>query len=79
MTRGQIGVVSGMVFGHNIGQDPSVSNSNRLHVDIFRFFLISFRYVLWILLVLFGDFREVLNFEWLFFKLNRFIYKALRS
>jgi len=26
VTRGQIGAVSEMIFGHNIGQDPSVSN-----------------------------------------------------
>ena len=31
-----------------IGQVPSVSKSNRLHVVIFRFFFINLRYILWI-------------------------------
>ena len=29
-----------------IGRDPSVSESNQLHVDIFRFFLSNLKYIL---------------------------------
>ena len=37
------------VFGENLsitGEGPSVSNSNRLRVDVFRFLFINLRYVL---------------------------------
>jgi len=37
------------VFGENLsitGQDPSVSNSNQLHVDSFWFFFVDLRYIL---------------------------------
>ena len=34
-------------FGHKIGWDPSDSKSNRLHVDIFWFFFINLRCILY--------------------------------
>ena len=36
-------LITGIYIG---GQDPSVSKTNRLHVDIFRFFFIRWRNIL---------------------------------
>jgi hypothetical protein len=44
-----------------IGQDPSVSNTNQLHVDIFWFSYVEWRNIIYI-----GKKFEVLNFNWLF-------------
>ena len=54
-----------------IDQDPSVSNSNRLHAMIFWFVFINLRYILESYRMI-GKFHEVLNFNCL--KLNQFIH-----
>ena len=46
-----------------IGRDPSVSKSNWLYVDIFRFFYIDLRYILWIPL---NDQYEVFQLQHVF-------------
>ena len=70
----RVGLDYGSVPGRiEHGQDPSVSKSNRLHVDIFRFFFINLRYILINSSKMIGKFPEVLNFNRLFLKLNRFI------
>ena len=56
-----------------IGQDPSDSKSNRHHVEIFRFLIDWFRYILQISSKMMGNFPEVLNFNRLFLKVNRFV------
>ena len=61
--------VSGEILGI-IGQDPSVSKSNQLPVDIFMFFLCL--YCLYHFKMI-GKFSEVLNFNQLFLKLNWFV------
>ena len=57
-----------------IGWDPSVCKSNRLHVDILRFFL----YYIGVYSInsskMIGNFPAVSNFNRLYLKLNRFIY-----
>ena len=37
--------VLGEIVGPKSGRDPSVSESNRLHVDTFRFFFMNLRYI----------------------------------
>jgi hypothetical protein len=58
-----------------VGQDPSDSKSNRLHVDIFRLCFHSFEVYFSIdSSKTIGNTPEVSNFNrWLFLKLNRFI------
>ena len=56
-----------------VGQDPSVSESNRLHVDIFRFFFHSVEVYSIDSSKMIGNSPEVFNFNRLFLKLNRFI------
>ena len=56
-----------------IGQNPSVSKSTKLHVDIFRFVFINLRYTFSKSSRLTGSFYDILNFNWLFLKLNQFI------
>ena len=61
------------VFGI-VGQDPSDSKSNRLHVDIFRFCFHSFEVYSSIdSSKTIGNSPEVSNFNRLFLKLNWFI------
>ena len=55
-----------------IGEDPNVSKSNRLHVDIFMFSLL-FRSIFHRFLYNDREFFGVLNFKWFFVKLNRLI------
>ena len=64
--------MSGEIFGI-IGQDPSVSKSNQLHVDIFRFFFYLSQVYSIDSSRMMGNFPEVLNFNRLFLKLNRFV------
>ena len=52
-------------FLGTIGQDPSVSKSTWLHVDIIQFFFINSSYILYL-----GCFLKVLNFNQLFLKFN---------
>ena len=59
--------------GGDFGGDPSVSKSNRLHVDILRFFFIKLGYVFIDSSKMIGNFPAVLNFDWLFLKVNWFI------
>ena len=59
-------------FGTWLVRNPSVSKSNRLHVVIFRFLFINVKYVLYILLKESIFSFEVLNFNWLFLKINKF-------
>ena len=57
-----------------MGQDLSVPKSNRLHVVIFWFSFITLRRILHLPpFKTMGNFSEVLNFNRLFFKLDRFI------
>ena len=59
-----------------VSQDPSDSKSNRLHVDIFWFCFPSFEVLYFIdSSKMIGNPPEVANFNWLFLKLNWFIYK----
>jgi hypothetical protein len=62
-------------FSGIVGQDPSDSKSNQLHVDIiFRFCFHSFEvYFSTDSSKMIGNPPEVLNFNQLFLKLNRFI------
>jgi hypothetical protein len=60
-----------------VGQDPSNSKSNRLHVDIFRFCFIHLKYIPRIPLKRSVSFMKPLNFNRLFLKLNRLIYNIL--
>ena len=62
--------MTGEIFGHN-GWDPSICKSNRLHVDILRFSFMELVYILSSKII--GNFHVVLNFNWLFLKLNQFI------
>ena len=55
-------------FSDIVGQDPSDSRSNRLHVVIFWFCFHSLDSSKMI-----SEFPEVFNFNWLFLILNRFI------
>jgi hypothetical protein len=57
-----------------VGQNPSDSKSNRLHVDIFRFCFDSFEVHSIDSSKMIGNSPEVSNFNRLFLKLNRFIY-----
>ena len=61
-------------FLGTIGQNPSVSTSNRLHVVIV---LLDFLYWLGVYSIDFPrmkrNFLEILNFKWLFLKFERFI------
>jgi hypothetical protein len=70
--------VSREIFGHN-WLNPSVSKSNWLHVVIFQ---CSFFYKFEVYSIDFskviGIFLEVLNFDKLFLKINRFICIQLR-
>ena len=72
-----IGISAWEVFGHiyRVGQDPSDSKSNWLHVDIiFRFCFDSFEVYSCIdSSRMMGNSPEVLTFNRLFLKLNRFI------
>ena len=56
-----------------VSQDPSDSNPNRLHVDIFQFCSHSIEAYSIDSTRLIGKFHEVLNFNMLFLELNRFI------
>ena len=56
-----------------VGQDPSDSNSNQLHVDIFRFCFHSFEVHFIDSSKMIGKFPEVFNFNRLFLELNRVI------
>ena len=56
-----------------IGGDPSVSKSNRSHVDNFQFFFIKWGCFPINSSKLMGDFTEVLNFNWLSLKLHQFV------
>ena len=57
-------------FWSVVGQDPSVSKSNRLHVGILSVFLYSFEVYSTCSSKTIGDFLpEVLHFNWLFLKL----------
>ena len=56
-----------------VGQDPSDFKSNRLHVDIFRFCFYSFEVYFIDSFEMVGTFPEILNFNWFFLELNRFI------
>ena len=59
-----------------VSQDPSDSKSNRLHVDILWFCFHSFEVLYFIdSSKMIGNPPEVANFNRLFLKLNRFIYK----
>ena len=60
-------------FLSRVGQDTSDSKSNRLHVDIFRLCFHSFEVYSIDSSKMIGKFPEVLNFNRLFRKLNRFI------
>ena len=64
--------MSGEILGI-IGQDPSVSKSNQLHVDIFRFFFYLSQVYSIDSSRMMGNFPEVLNFNQLFLKLNQFV------
>ena len=57
-----------------VGQDPSDFKSNRLHVDIFRFFFPSFEVYSIDSSKTMGKFLEVLDFNRLILILNQFIY-----
>ena len=48
--RGPIKETSHLRPVYLIGQDPSVSKSSKLHIDIFRVFFIDWRNVLYVLL-----------------------------
>ena len=54
------------------GRDPSVSKSNQVHVDIYRFFFNYFEICSLNSSKMMGTFPEVLNFNHLFLKLARF-------
>ena len=56
-----------------VGQDPSDSKSNQLHVDIIRFGVDSFEVYSIHSSKMIGKSPEVSNFSRLFLKLNRFI------
>ena len=56
-----------------IGQNPGVSKSNRLHVVIFQFFFYDTGAYSIDSSKMMGNFPEVLDFNRLFLKLNRFI------
>ena len=56
-----------------IGEDPSDSKSNRIHVDIFQFLLDSFEVYSIDSSKMIGNFPKVLNFNWLFLKLGQLI------
>ena len=56
-----------------VRQDPSDSESNRLHVDIFQFCSLSFEVYSIDSSKMIGKFPEVSNFNRLNLKLNRFI------
>ena len=56
-----------------IGQNPSVSKSNRLLILIFGVFIYYIEVCSIDSHLMMGSFPEALNFNWLFFKLNRFI------
>ena len=60
-----------------IGRDPSVSKP-MVHVDIFWFFFIDLRYVLYTYYsTMMGNFHGVLNLKRLFLKLNHFVCKYI--
>ena len=56
-----------------VGQDPSDSKSNRLHVGIYQFCFHSFEIYSIDSSKLSDNSPKVSNFNWLFFELNRFI------
>jgi hypothetical protein len=55
-----------------VGQDPSISKSNWLHVDIFWFCFHSFEIYSIDSYRMISNSLEVSNFDQLFLKLNRF-------
>ena len=65
------------VFGHVVGQDPSDSNFNCLHIDIFPVLLYSFKVYSTESSKMIGNSPKVLYFNWLFLKLNLFIWHYL--
>ena len=60
-------------FLNIVGQNPSASNSNQLHVVNLWNVFINMRYSLHIPLKRLGYFLKVLNSDQLFLKLNEFI------
>jgi hypothetical protein len=62
-----------------ISRDPSVSKSNWLHVEIFQFILYEFGVCSINSSKMMGTFPEVLNFDWLFLKLNLYIHLKLAA
>ena len=60
-------------FLFRVGQDPSGTKSNRLHVDILRFCCHSFKVYSIDSSKMIGNSLEISNFNQLFFKLSRFI------
>jgi hypothetical protein len=56
-----------------IGWNPSVCESNRLHVDILRYSFVEFKVYSINSYKMIGKFPAVLNFNQLFLKLNRLI------
>ena len=61
------------IYIYRVGEDPSDSKSNWLHVDIFRFYFHSFEIYSVDSSKLMGKFPEVLNLNRLFLELNQFI------
>ena len=75
----QFTAVIGEIFGHN-RRDPSVCKSNRLHVDILRIPFMKLGCILCIPLKWSVSFPTVLNFNWLFLRLDlRFSCSELRN
>ena len=73
MAKSQQPVVMDKLSSSVVGQDPSDSKSNRLHVEILRFCFHTFDVFSIESSKMIGKFPEVLNFNQLFLKLNRFI------
>ena len=62
----------GSIRAYRVGQYPSHSKFNRLHVDIFRFCCIHFKVFSVDSHKMIGNSSKVFNFNRLFLKLNRF-------
>ena len=74
----QCPLVPGSFWANRVGQDPSDSKSNRLHVHIFRFcFFYSFEVYSIDSSILIGKFLEVSNFNRLFLKLMGWSHRAV--
>ena len=70
---GEANQCPGSFWAYRVGQDPSDSKSNRIHVDIFRICFHSCEVYSIDSSNVIGKFPEVLNFNRLFLKLNRLI------